>query len=112
MKPVTKYEARDGKLCDTEAGALRHEAFLDLVAELEDSPISWRDTSAWDVAEWLVEHYTVTRKEVGTRKGEAFPFFEQMVKTFAANVDNQALTDEAFRQFVRNCVADSRKKEG
>jgi hypothetical protein len=62
MKPVTKYEARDGRVFDTEAAALEHEALLDLAAELDDSPISWRDTSAREVADWLAAHYTLVKK--------------------------------------------------
>lgn len=62
MKEVTKYEARDGKVFDTEAEALEHEALLDLAAELADSPILWRDTSAWEVAGWLAENYTLVKK--------------------------------------------------
>lgn len=30
--------------------------------------------------------------------------YEQLAKTLAANVDNDALSDAQFRQMVRNCV--------
>jgi hypothetical protein len=70
MKTVTKYEARDGKVFDTEALALEHESFLDLVDELDTSSVSWYSTNACEVAEWLTQNYILVKKEPKAPKQE------------------------------------------
>lgn len=71
MKVVTKYEARDGKVYDTEEEALARERLLDLEAELYDSDISWQSTSAKDVAEWILQNYDITPKPSKGKGGRA-----------------------------------------
>lgn len=59
---IIKYQTVDEHEFDTEAQAVEHETVLDLVKELDASPIYWRETSSTEVAEWLCERYTLVRK--------------------------------------------------
>ena len=63
MKEVTMYEADDGSVHKTKEAA--HDA--DMANQMSnamysDPYLDWHDTSASQMAEWVVKHYNVTPK--------------------------------------------------
>ncbi|MNC29048.1 hypothetical protein D3C81_1929100 [compost metagenome] len=59
----TVWVCEDGAEFDGEPAAQQHAEYLLLLQEIEmSSCIDWDDTSAEEVAAWLVETYTLTRK--------------------------------------------------
>ena len=56
----------DGSEFDGEEAAEQHESKVALIADMECADIYWRDVSPDDVAEWLLERYTLTRKNKTT----------------------------------------------
>lgn len=62
-KLVTIYVCGDGTTFDSKESAEAYERKEALVAELEASDIYWRETSADEVATWLLKNYTITRRK-------------------------------------------------
>ena len=56
----------DGSEFDGEEAAEQYESKVALIADMEGADIYWRDVSPDDVAEWLLERYTLTRKNKTT----------------------------------------------
>ncbi len=56
----------NGSEFDSEQAAEQYEAKIALVAEMESEDVSWWDCSLEDVADWLLERYTLTRKNKTT----------------------------------------------
>lgn len=61
---VTKWEASDGSVWDSEVSALRHESFGAVEAELLKAKLwtAYDCPSLIEVAAWLSENYTLTPK--------------------------------------------------
>lgn len=60
---VTVYVCEDGTTFDSKESAEAYERKAAFVSELEASDIYWRETSADEVAEWLLANYTITRRK-------------------------------------------------
>jgi hypothetical protein len=59
----TVFECSDGKQFEVLQDAQKHEERVTLYRELEGcTEIDWRDPSVWDVVDYLMENYDMTRK--------------------------------------------------
>lgn len=60
---VEKFAATNGKIFDTKKEAEEYQAIKDVAGKLNESGIYWRDTSAVEVAKYLLEHFDVVEKK-------------------------------------------------
>lgn len=64
MKQVTKYEAEDGKLFDSEEEAKRHEKIISIVKDLENSNLYLPKIDLEELATLLCSTYTMEKRHV------------------------------------------------
>lgn len=54
MKQVTRYEAEDGKLFNSESECIKHDRRLMVIRQI-DEDLHLRDTSSEEIVDWMIE---------------------------------------------------------